>query len=54
MPNDNVTKLIEPKALEDALTEVLLDVARVLLAQAIEAKVAEFGRVPRQASGRQD
>ena len=42
MPNDNVTKLIQPGAFEDALTEVLRNGARALLAQAIEAEVAEF------------
>jgi putative transposase len=40
--NDNVTKLIQPEAFEDALTEVLRNGARALLAQAIEAEVAEF------------
>ena len=42
MPNDNVTKLIQPGAFEDPLTEVLRNGARALLAQAIEAEVAEF------------
>ena len=42
MPNDNVTKLIQPGAFEDALTEVLRNGARALLAQAIQAEVAEF------------
>ena len=40
MPNDNVTKLIQPGAFEDPLTEVLRNGARALLAQAIEAEVA--------------
>jgi len=40
--NDNVTKLIQPGALEDPLTEVLRNGARALLAQAVEAEVAEF------------
>ena len=42
MPNDNVTKLIQPGAFEDPLTDVLRNGARALLAQAVEAEVAEF------------
>jgi putative transposase len=42
VPNDNVTKLIQPGAFEDPLTDVLRDGARLLLAQAVEAEVAEF------------
>ena len=42
MPNDNVTKLIQPGAFDDPLTEVLRHGARALLAQAVEAEVAEF------------
>jgi putative transposase len=42
VPNDNVTKLIQPGAFEDPLTQVLRDGARTLLAQAVEAEVAEF------------
>ena len=42
MSNDNVTKLIQPGAFEDPLTEVLRNGARALLAQAVEAEVAEF------------
>lgn len=42
MPNDNVTKLIQPGAFEDPLTQVLRDGARTLLAQAVEAEVADF------------
>ena len=42
MPNDNVTKLIQPGAFEDLLTDVLRNGARALLAQAVEAEVAEF------------
>lgn len=42
MPNDNVTKLIQPGAFEDPFTAVLRDGARRLLAQAVEAEVAEF------------
>jgi putative transposase len=40
--NDNVTRLIQPEAFEDALTEVLRTGARTLLAQAVEAEVADF------------
>ena len=42
MPNDNVTKLIQPGSFEDPLTEVLRNGARALLAQAVEAEVADF------------
>ena len=42
MPNNNVTKLIQPGSFEDPLTEVLRGGARTLLAQAVEAEVAEF------------
>ncbi len=42
MPNDTVTKLIQPGAFEDLLTDVLRDGARRLLAQAVETEVAEF------------
>ena len=42
MPNDNVVRLIQPGAFDDQLTEVLRNGARALLAQAIEAEVAEF------------
>jgi putative transposase len=42
VPNDNVTKLIQPGAFEDPFTAVLRDGARRLLAQAVEAEVAEF------------
>ena len=42
MPNDTVTKLLQPGAFEDPLTDVLRDGARRLLAQAVEAEVAEF------------
>jgi len=42
VPNDNVTKLIQPGAFDDPLTEVLRNGARALLAQAVEAEVAEF------------
>ena len=42
MSNDNVVQLIQPGAFEDQLTEVLRRGARDLLAQAVEAEVAEF------------
>ncbi len=42
MPNDNVIKLIQPGAFKDQLTEVLRNGARALLAQAVEAEVADF------------
>lgn len=42
MPNDNVTKLIQPGGFDDPLTEVLRSGARMLLAQAVEAEVADF------------
>lgn len=42
MPNDNVTKLVEPGYFDDPLTEILRNGARTLLAQAVEAEVAEF------------
>lgn len=42
MPNDNVTKLIQPGSFDDPLTEVLRNGARALLTQAVEAEVAEF------------
>ena len=42
MSNDNVVRLIQPGAFEDQLTEVLRSGARALLAQAVEAEVAEF------------
>ena len=42
MTNDNVTKLVQPGAFEDPLTEILRNGARALLAQAGEAEVAEF------------
>ena len=34
--NDNVTKLVQPGAFEDRLTEILRSGARALLAQAVE------------------
>ncbi len=42
MPNDNVVRLIQPGAFEDQLTEVLRNGAHALLAQAVEAEVADF------------
>jgi transposase-like protein len=42
VPNDNVVRLIQPGAIEDQLTEVLRNGARALLAQAVEAEVADF------------
>ena len=42
VPNDNVTKLIQPGFFDDPLTEVLRSGARTLLAQAVEAEVAGF------------
>ena len=42
MSNDNVVRLIQPGAFEDQLSEVLRSGARALLAQAVEAEVAEF------------
>ncbi|MHC2387208.1 transposase-like protein [Bradyrhizobium liaoningense] len=42
MSNDNVTKLIQPGVFDDQLTEILRNGARALLAQAVEAEVADF------------
>ena len=42
MPDANVVKLLQPGSFGDPLTEVLRNGARVLLAQAVEAEVAEF------------
>lgn len=42
MSNDNVTKLVQPGAFDDQLTEILRRGARTLLAQAVEAEVADF------------
>jgi transposase-like protein len=42
VPNDNVIKLIQPGGFDDQLTEVLRTGARALLAQAVEAEVADF------------
>jgi transposase-like protein len=40
--NDNVFKLVQPGAFDDQLTEILRQGARTLLAQAVEAEVADF------------
>jgi transposase-like protein len=40
--NDNVVKLIQPGCFDDQLTEILRQGARTLLAQAVEAEVADF------------
>jgi putative transposase len=40
--NDNVFKLIQPGAFDDQLTEILRQGARTLLAQAVDAEVADF------------
>ena len=42
MSDDNVIKLIQPGTFNDQLTEILRNGARALLAQAVEAEVAEF------------
>ncbi|HEY5732163.1 MAG TPA: IS256 family transposase [Methyloceanibacter sp.] len=42
MPNDSVIKLLQPGTFDDQLTEVLRNGARILLAQAVEAEVADF------------
>src|SRR5260221_1272121 len=39
---DNIIKLIQPGNVEDQLTEILRSGARALLAQAVEAEVADF------------
>ena len=40
--DDNVVKLIHPGAVDDQLTDILRQGARALLAQAVEAEVADF------------
>jgi hypothetical protein len=40
--NDNVFKLSQPGCFDDPLTEILRQGARTLLAQAVEAEVADF------------
>jgi transposase-like protein len=42
VPNDTVVKLIQPGTFSDQLTDVLRNGARALLAQAVEAEVADF------------
>ncbi len=42
MTNDTVVALRQPEEFEDLLTDVLRQGARQLLAQAVEAEVAEF------------
>lgn len=42
MSKDNVIKLIQPGFFDDQLTEILRNGARALLAQAVEAEVADF------------
>jgi hypothetical protein len=39
---DNVVKLIQPGTVDDQLAEILRQGARTLLAQAVEAEVADF------------
>jgi hypothetical protein len=40
--NDNVFKLVQPGAFDDQLTAILRQGARTLLAQAVEAEIADF------------
>jgi putative transposase len=42
VPNDTVIQLIQPGTFNDQLTDVLRNGARALLAQAVEAEVADF------------
>jgi transposase-like protein len=42
VPNDTVIKLIQPGTFNDQFTDVLRNGARALLAQAVEAEVADF------------
>ena len=42
MTEDNIIKLIQPGNVDDQLTEILRSGARALLAQAVEAEVADF------------
>ena len=42
MSKDNIIKLIQLANVEDQLTEILRTGARALLAQAVEAEVADF------------
>ena len=52
MSDTNVFKLAPPGSFADPLTDVLRNGARALLAQAIEAEVAEFLAPHRQANRR--
>ena len=42
VPYDNVVRLKQPEAFDDPLTDILRNGARALLAQAVEAEVADF------------
>ena len=42
MSKDNIIQLIQPTNVDDQLTEILRSGARALLAQAVEAEVADF------------
>ena len=42
MKDTNIVKLVQPGTFADPLTDVLRNGARALLAQAIEAEVADF------------
>ena len=42
MSKDNIIQLIQPASVDDLLTEILRNGARSLLAQAVEAEVADF------------
>ena len=42
MSNDNIIHLIQPGNVDDQLTEILRNGARSLLAQAVEAEIADF------------
>ncbi len=42
MSKDNIIKLIQPGNVDDQLTGILRNGARALLAQAVEAEVADF------------
>lgn len=42
MSKDNIIKLIQPGNVDDRLTEILRNGARALLAQAVDAEVADF------------
>ena len=42
VPYDNVVRLKQPESFDDPLTDILRNGARALLAQAVEAEVADF------------